>query len=74
MTVCGELNKLASNVGLARNFVGGVFAVGLHGTVRLGGSRALVHAHTLGTYNERVSCTVTRFDGTGVTLQNSRED
>ena len=75
MTVGGELNKLASNVGLARNFAGVHWRSDYTESVRLGEEVALYFLHDyLGTYNERVSCTVTRFDGTRVTVQNSYGD
>ncbi len=72
MTVGGELNKIASNVGLARNFAGVHWRSDYTASLRLGEEVALYFLQdTLRCYNENVSCTITRFDGTKVTLQNS---
>ncbi len=70
MTVGGELNKLASNVGVARNFAGVHWRSDYTASLRLGEEIALYFLQdTLRCYNEDVSCSVTRFDGTTGTLQ-----
>lgn len=72
MTIGGELNKLASNVGVARNFAGVHWRSDYTESAKLGEEVALYFLQDyFRTYNEDVSCTVTRFDGTKVTIQNS---
>ena len=70
MTVGSELNKLAANVGLARNFAGVHWRSDYTESARLGEEVAL---HFLQDYcrmyNENFRCTITRFDGTKVTIQ-----
>lgn len=72
MTVGSELNKLASNVGVARNFAGVHWRSDYTASARLGEQ---VGIHFLQDYcrmyNENFSCSITRFDGTKVTIQNT---
>jgi hypothetical protein len=72
MTVGSELNKLASNVGVARNFAGVHWRSDYTESLRLGEQVALYFLQDYcRMYNENFSCTITRFDGTTVTIQNS---
>jgi hypothetical protein len=72
MTVGGELDKLASNVGIARNFAGVHWRSDYTASVTLGEEVALHFLkETMLTYNENVYCTLKRFDGTRVTISNS---
>jgi hypothetical protein len=72
MTVGGELDKLASNVGIARNFAGVHWRSDYTASVTLGEEVALHFLkETMLTYNENVYCTLRRFDGTRVTISNS---
>ncbi len=71
MTIGGELNKLATNVGLARNFAGVHWRSDFTESVKLGEQVALWFlTDYVQTYNECVSFDVTRFDGTKATIQN----
>jgi hypothetical protein len=72
MTIGGELNKLASNVSLGRNFAGVHWRSDHAESLKLGEQVALqLLRETVQTYNERVSFRVTKFDGTQVVLANS---
>ena len=72
MTIGGELNKLAGNVGLGRDFAGVHWRSDYTESVKLGEQIALYFLQDhFRTYNEDVSCTVTRFDGTRVTIHSS---
>ncbi len=71
MTIRGELNKLAANIALARNFAGVHWRSDFTESVKLGEQVALWFlTDYVQTYNERVSFNFTRFDGTTVTIQN----
>jgi hypothetical protein len=73
LTVGGELNKLASNISLGRNFAGVHWRSDHAESLKLGEKVALHFLReTVQTYNERVSFGVTKFDGTQVTFTNSR--
>jgi hypothetical protein len=72
MTVGGELNKLASNVSLGRNFAGVHWRSDHAESLRLGEQVAIqLLREIVQTYNERVSFTITKFDGTKAVLGNS---
>jgi len=69
LTVGGELNKVASNIASARNFGGIHWRTDFTEAVRLGEAVALgVLEEQKATYNERFNLTVTKFDGTTVTV------
>jgi hypothetical protein len=70
LTVGGELNKLASNMGLARNMCGDHWRSDTTQSLRLGEAIALkVLAEQAGTFNEpQAGMSLTRFDGTIVTV------
>jgi hypothetical protein len=71
MTIGGELNKLAANIGIARNFAGVHWRSDFTESIKLGEQVALWFlADYVQTYNEPVNFEVTRFDGTTVTIQN----
>jgi hypothetical protein len=69
MTIGGELNKLASNVSLGRNFAGVHWRSDHAESLRLG-EQVAIHLlrEIVQTYNERVSFTITKFDGTNAVL------
>jgi hypothetical protein len=72
MTIGGELNKLAGNVGLGRDFAGVHWRSDYTESVKLGEQIALYFLQDyFRMFNEDVSCTVTRFDGTRVTIERS---
>jgi len=69
MTVGGELDKLAANVGMARNFAGVHWRSDYTQSARLGEQVALFFLQeTVRTYNEDFSLTVPLFDGRTVTI------
>lgn len=71
LTIGGELNKLAANVAIARNFAGVHWRSDYTESVKLGEEVALYFLNDyVQTYNELVSFEVTRFDGGRVTIQN----
>jgi hypothetical protein len=72
MTVGGELNKLAANIGLARNFAGVHWRSDYTASVKLG-EQVAVHflQDYCETYNERFSCSITLFSGKKITIKNS---
>ena len=70
LTISGELNKLAANIALARDFAGVHWRSDYTESVKLGELVALYFLHdTIQTYNENVSFTITRFDGTKVQIR-----
>jgi hypothetical protein len=70
MTVGSELNKLASNVGMARNFAGVHWRTDYTQSVELGEKVALyVLQEHVQTYNEDAIFSVTRLTGEKVTLR-----
>jgi hypothetical protein len=70
LTVGGELNKLAANIALARDFAGVHWRSDYTQSVKLGELVALWFLHDIiQTYNEDVSFTVTKFDSTTVTIR-----
>ena len=72
MTVVGELNKLASNISLGRNFAGVHWRSDHTESLRLGEELAIQFLReTVQTYNERVSFNITKFDGTKSVIGNS---
>jgi hypothetical protein len=69
MTIEGELNKLASNVATGRNIAGVHWRTDGEESMRLGEQIAIrVLRDQKVTYNESVSYTFTKFDGTSVTI------
>ncbi|HET7867180.1 MAG TPA: twin-arginine translocation pathway signal protein, partial [Burkholderiaceae bacterium] len=70
LTVGGELNKLASNIGLARNMCGDHWRSDTTQSLRLGEAIALkVLTEQAVTFNEpQAGMSLTRFDGTTVTV------
>lgn len=70
LTIGGELNKLAANIALARNFAGVHWRSDYAESVKLGEQVALYFLHDyIQTYNENVSFTITRFDGTKIKIR-----
>jgi hypothetical protein len=70
ITIGGELNKLAANIGVARNFAGVHWRSDYTESIKLG-ERVALHflQETAQTYNEDVSFSVTRVDGTKVMIR-----
>ncbi len=69
LTVGNELNKLAANVAIGRNGAGVHYRSDYSESVRLGEELALdILEEQKSTYNETFSFTLTRFDGTTVTI------
>ena len=69
LTVGNELNKLAANVAIGRNGAGVHYRSDYSESVRLGEDLALdILEEQKSTYNETFSFTLTRFDGTTVTI------
>ncbi len=70
LTIGGELNKLAANVALARDFAGVHWRSDYTESVKLGELVAFYFLHDyIQTYNENVSFTITRFDGKKVKIR-----
>jgi hypothetical protein len=71
LTITGELNKLASNIGLGRNFAGVHWRSDYAESILLGERLALEFLRErCNTYNEPVSCFITKFDGSEVVISN----
>ena len=69
LTVGGELNKLAANIAIGRNGAGVHYRSDYSESIRLGEELALdILEEQKETYNETFSFTLTRFDGTTVTI------
>jgi len=70
LTVNGEVNKLASNIGIARNFAGVHWRTDYSDALKLGEAIALsILTDQRGVYSETFSgFTITKFDGTTVTV------
>ena len=69
MTVGAELDKLAANIGTARNFAGVHWRSDDIESIKLGERVALeFRRETLSTYNEDVYCRLKLFDGSTVTI------
>jgi hypothetical protein len=69
LTVGGELNKVAANIALGRNFAGIHWRTDYSESVKLGEAVAIgILEEQKETYNERGSFTLTKFDGTTITL------
>jgi hypothetical protein len=69
LTVGNELNKLATNVAIGRNAAGVHYRSDYSESVHLGEELALdILEEQKSTYNETFSFTLTRFDGTTVTI------
>jgi hypothetical protein len=69
LTVGGELDKLAANVAIGRNAIGFHYRSDYSESLRLGEAVALgILEEQKGCYAEPVSFTLTRFDGTTVTV------
>ncbi|MEO1184723.1 MAG: vanadium-dependent haloperoxidase, partial [Cyanobacteria bacterium J06636_27] len=72
ITVGGELNKLASNIGIARNGAGVHWLSDYTESIKLGEQVAIgILQEQALTYNEEHQFTLTKFDGTPITI--SRE-
>ncbi len=70
LTIGGELNKLATNVAIARNFAGVHWRSDYTESVKLGEQAAFYFLQDyIQTYNEDVTFEWTRFDGTKVTIR-----
>jgi hypothetical protein len=75
LTIAGELNKLAANVAIARDFAGVHWRSDYTESVKLGEKVALYFLHDyIQTYNEDVSFTITRFDGKKVKIRKGSFD
>jgi hypothetical protein len=71
LTITGELNKLASNIGLGRNFAGVHWRNDYAESILLGERVALEFLRErVSTYNENVSYFITKFDGSEVVISN----
>jgi hypothetical protein len=69
MTVGGELNKLAANIAIGRNMAGVHWRSDYTESLRLGEAIAIgILEEQKLTYNESSTFTVTKFDGTAVTI------
>jgi hypothetical protein len=69
LTIAGELNKLAANVALARNFAGVHWRSDYTESIKLGEMVATYFLHDyVQTYNENVYFSFTRFDGKKVKI------
>lgn len=69
LTVGNELNKLAANVALGRNAAGIHYRSDYTESIKLGENVAIgILEEQKATYNEDVSFTFTRFDGTTITI------
>jgi hypothetical protein len=69
LTVLGELNKVARNVAFARNGAGVHWRTDALGGMALGEAVAIgvMQEHKL-TYNDKVEMSLTKFDGTKITI------
>ena len=68
-TIGGELNKVASNVAVGRNAAGIHWRTDAVNSLRLGEEVAIgILEEQKATYNDEVSMTLTRFDGTQITI------
>jgi hypothetical protein len=67
LTVLGELNKVARNVAVGRNGAGVHWRTDALGGMKLGEDVAIGFMHKL-TYNDKVEMTLTKFDGTQITI------
>jgi len=73
LTIGGELNKLASNVSLGRNIAGVHWRSDHAESLKLGERVALaLLRETVNSFNEHVSFTVTKFDGTKEVIRKLR--
>lgn len=69
LTVGGELNKLAANIGIGRNMAGVHWRTDFTESAKLGERLAIeILREQKSWFNETNWCTVTRFDGTAVTI------
>ena len=69
LTVGGELNKVATNIAMGRNFAGIHWRTDYSESLRLGEEVAIgVLEEQQATYNEGGSFTLTKFDGTTITI------
>ena len=69
LTVGGELNKVAANIANARNFAGIHWRTDFSESLKLGETIAIgILKEQKGTYNEEASFTLTKFDGTTITI------
>jgi hypothetical protein len=73
LTIGGELNKVASNIGIGRNMAGVHWRSDYIESMRLGEEVALyLLKEQSTTYNEENSFTLTRFDGSRVTIKDGK--
>jgi hypothetical protein len=71
ITIAGELNKLASNISLGRNFAGVHWRTDYAESILLGERVGLEFLRErVNTYNEKVSFFVTKFDGSEEVISN----
>jgi hypothetical protein len=69
LTVGGELNKVAANIAMGRNFAGIPWRTDYSESLTLGEAVAIgILEEQKATYNEGGSFTLTKFDGTTVTI------
>jgi hypothetical protein len=69
LTVSGELNKVAANIAMGRNFAGIHWRTDYSESLKLGEEVAIgILEEQQATYNEGGSFTLTKFDGTTVTI------
>ena len=69
LTVGGELNKVASNIAFARNGAGVHWRSDAINSMRLGEEITIaILQEQKGSYNDDVSMTLTKFDGTVITI------
>jgi hypothetical protein len=69
LTVGGELNKVAANIASGRNFAGIHWRTDFTEAVKLGEEVAIgILQEQKATYNEEASFSLTRFDGTTITI------
>jgi hypothetical protein len=73
MTVGGELNKLAANIAIGRNWAGVHYRSDYQESVLLGEKIAIgILQEQAITYNEKFACTLTKFDGSKIEFDGSK--
>lgn len=71
LTVGGELNKVAGNIAIGRNMAGVHWRTDYTESLKLGEAVAIgILEEQAKTYNENMSFTLTKFDGTSTTISN----
>jgi hypothetical protein len=72
LTVGGELNKVAGNIAIGRNMAGVHWRTDYTESLKLGEAVAIgILEEQAETYNEKMSFSLTKFDGTSITISNS---